>query len=84
MLDAAGHVLIPEKEDVMETAASVTAVRPYFIVDGADDLIAFLQQTFDAELLGRVPAPGNTVMLAPALVQRTESRRVPSPASIVA
>ena len=56
--------LIPEKEDVMETVASVTAVRPYFIVEGADDLIAFLQQTFDAELLGRVPAPGNTVMHA--------------------
>ena len=52
------------KEDSMETAVAVTAVRPYFIVQGADDLIAFLRQTFDAELLGRVPAPGGTVMHA--------------------
>ncbi|HJQ39641.1 MAG TPA: VOC family protein [Thermoanaerobaculia bacterium] len=44
--------------------ATVTEVRPYFIVDGAGDLIAFLQQTFDAEVLGRVPAPGGTVMHA--------------------
>lgn len=46
------------------TIATVTEVRPYFIVNGADDLIAFLQQTFDAEVLGRVPAPGGMVMHA--------------------
>ena len=46
------------------TIAGVTEVRPYFIVNGADDLIAFLQQTFDAEVLGRVPAAGGTVLHA--------------------
>ncbi|HYI10032.1 MAG TPA: VOC family protein [Thermoanaerobaculia bacterium] len=56
--------LIPDKEDVMETVATVTSVRPYLIVKGADDLIAFLQQTFDAELILRAPAPGGTVMHA--------------------
>ena len=56
--------LLPDKEDVMETAAGVTGVRPYLIVNGADDLIAFLQQTFDAEVVARVPAPGDTVMHA--------------------
>lgn len=60
--------LIPNKENVMETAVAVTAVRPYLIVKGADDLIAFLQKTFDAELLMRVPAPGDTVMHAEVLV----------------
>jgi uncharacterized glyoxalase superfamily protein PhnB len=44
--------------------ATVTEVRPYFIVNGADDLIAFLQQTFDAEVVLRVPTPGGTVMHA--------------------
>lgn len=48
----------------METTATVTEVRPYFIVQGADELIAFLQQTFDAELILRAPAPGGTVMHA--------------------
>jgi len=56
--------LIHDKEEHMETVATVTGVRPYFIVKGADDLIAFLQQTFDAELILRVPAPGDTVMHA--------------------
>lgn len=56
--------LFPEKEEVMEAIATVKNVRPYFIVKGADDLIAFLQQTFDAELLLRVPTPENTVMHA--------------------
>lgn len=49
--------LVPGQEDVMR-------LRPYFIVKGADDLIAFLQQTFDAELILRAPAPGGTVMHA--------------------
>lgn len=56
--------LIPNKEDVMETTATITGVRPYLIVRGADDLIAFLQQTFDAEVVMRVPTPDNTVMHA--------------------
>lgn len=56
--------LIPGKEDVMEAVAAVNSVRPYFIVKGADDLIGFLQQTFDAELIMRAPAPGGTVMHA--------------------
>ena len=48
----------------METVATVNSVRPYFIVNGADDLIAFLQQTFDAEVIMRVPTPAGTVMHA--------------------
>ncbi len=55
------------KEEVMETTettAAVLTVRPYFIVNGADDLIAFLQKTFDGELIARHPAPGGTVMHA--------------------
>jgi len=56
--------LFPKKEDVMEAVATVTSVRPYFIVKGADDLIAFLQQTFDAEVILRVPTPAGTVMHA--------------------
>ena len=63
--------LFPQKEDGMQSVASVTGVRPYFVVEGADDLIAFLQQTFGAELLGRVPAPGNTVMHAEVRVGDT-------------
>jgi uncharacterized glyoxalase superfamily protein PhnB len=55
--------LSPEKENVMETV-TVNSVRPYFIVKGADDLISFLQQTFDAELVMRASAPGGTVMHA--------------------
>ena len=53
-----------QKEDVMQTAVAVTSVRPYFIVKGADDLIAFLKQTFDAEVTMRVPTPAGTVMHA--------------------
>jgi uncharacterized glyoxalase superfamily protein PhnB len=58
--------LFPNTEDEMETTATatVTSVRPYYIVEGADDLIAFLQQAFDAELIMRVPTPGGTVMHA--------------------
>lgn len=59
-----GRELFPDKEDAMETVVTVTGVRPYLIVPGADDLIAFLQQTFDAEVVLRVPAPGGTVMHA--------------------
>lgn len=56
--------LIPGKEGVMETTAVETSVRPYLIVEGVDELIAFLKKTFDAEVLVRVPAPGGTVMHA--------------------
>ena len=56
--------LISNEEDLMETTAVATSLRPYLIVKGADDLIAFLKQTFDAEVLARVPAPGGTVMHA--------------------
>ncbi|HUP62416.1 MAG TPA: VOC family protein [Thermoanaerobaculia bacterium] len=56
--------LVPQKEKGMEAVATVKDVRPYFIVRGADDLIAFLQQTFDAEVVLRVPTPAGTVMHA--------------------
>jgi PhnB protein len=39
-------------------------VRPYLIVPGADDLIAFLEQTFDAEVVLRAPTPDGKVMHA--------------------
>ncbi|HUO85638.1 MAG TPA: VOC family protein [Thermoanaerobaculia bacterium] len=58
-----GEILTNE-EEIMQTAVMVTEVRPYFVARGADELIAFLKATFDAELLGRVPAPGGTVMHA--------------------
>ena len=50
--------LFPEKKE------NTMYVRPYLIVPGADDLIAFLQQTFGGELLGRYPAPDGRVMHA--------------------
>ncbi|HEV7239365.1 MAG TPA: VOC family protein [Thermoanaerobaculia bacterium] len=56
--------LVPNKEDVMETVVTVNSVRPYLIVRGADDLIAFLRQTFDAELVLRAPTPDDKVMHA--------------------
>jgi len=43
---------------------AATSVRPYFIVAGADDLIRFLEQTFDAEVVARFPDPGGLVMHA--------------------
>ncbi|HUP47692.1 MAG TPA: VOC family protein [Thermoanaerobaculia bacterium] len=57
--------LIPDEEETMETTtATVKSVRPYMIVEGAGDLIEFMKQTFDAEVLVRVPARGGTVMHA--------------------
>lgn len=49
--------------ELTPTAIAAT-VRPYFIVKGADELIAFAQRTFDAEVLLRVPTPGDTVLHA--------------------
>ena len=51
------------EENEMKTAIA-TSVRPYFIVAGADQLIAFLQQTFDAEVLARYASPEGGVMHA--------------------
>lgn len=54
-------------EDTMQaTVASAVAasVRPYLIVEGADDLIAFLKAAFDAEVQMRAPTPEGTVMHA--------------------
>ena len=57
--------LIPNDEEAeMKTATAVKSVRPYLIVPGADDLIAFLERTFDAEVLLRVPTPEGQVMHA--------------------
>src|SRR6185436_7872792 len=56
--------LTADKENVMETVVAVTGVRPYLIVRGADELIAFLRQTFDAEVVMRVPTPDDRVMHA--------------------
>lgn len=53
--------LFPGKENEMETVAAVKSVRPYMIVPGADELIAFLRQTFDAKVALRVPAPDDRV-----------------------
>ena len=51
-------------EDMKVTTTTAVTVRPYLIVEGVDDLIAFLKDTFDAEMLLRVPAPGDKVMHA--------------------
>ena len=62
--------LIPTTEDEMTTmtAEEVTTgfhtITPYLLVDGADDLIAFMQDAFGAELLARYPAPDGRVMHA--------------------
>ena len=48
----------------MEAVAAVTNVRPYFVIRGVDGEIEFLKQTFDAEVLLRVPAPDSGVMHA--------------------
>ncbi|MGH9456578.1 MAG: VOC family protein [Thermoanaerobaculia bacterium] len=42
----------------------IDSVRTYCIVEGADDLIAFLQRVFDAELVARFPTPDEKVMHA--------------------
>lgn len=57
--------LLGEKEDIMETTAVVTTnVRPYLVVEGVDELIEFLERTFDSEVLERHPGPGGRVMHA--------------------
>jgi PhnB protein len=43
---------------------SVQSVIPYFVLDGADDFIAFVQQAFGGELALRVPTPEGRVMHA--------------------
>jgi uncharacterized glyoxalase superfamily protein PhnB len=58
------HLDHPGKEETMDVTTSVPSVRPYLIVEGVDDLITFLKQTFDAAVLMRVPAPDGTVMHA--------------------
>ncbi len=39
-------------------------IIPYFVVDGADDLIAFLREAFDAKLNARFTRPDGSVMHA--------------------
>jgi len=62
--------LIPPMEDAMTTmtADDVTtkfpSIRPYLLVPDADGMIAFLQQTVGAELLGRYPDAEGRVMHA--------------------
>ena len=62
--------LIPPPEDEMTTvtAEEVTtkfpSIRPYLLVPDADGMIAFLQQTLGAELLGRYPDAEGRVMHA--------------------
>jgi len=62
--------LVPPMEDEMTTmtAEEVTtgfpSIRPYLLVPDADGMIAFLQQTLGAELLGRYPDAEGRVMHA--------------------
>lgn len=62
--------LVPPMEDEMTTmtAEDVTtkypSIRPYLLVPDADGMIAFLQQTLGAELLGRYPDAEGRVMHA--------------------
>lgn len=53
----AGELFPGRKEQSMH-------VRPYLIVPGADALMDFLRQTFDAEVLARHPTPDGKVMHA--------------------
>ena len=62
--------LVPPMEDEMTTmtAEEVTtkfpSIRPYLLVPDADAMIAFLQETLGAELLGRYPDAEGRVMHA--------------------
>jgi PhnB protein len=62
--------LIPQMENAMTTmtAKEVTtdfpSIRPYLLAPDADGLIAFLQETLNAELLGRFPDAAGRVMHA--------------------
>jgi len=62
--------LFPPMEDAMTTmtAEEVTtkfpSIRPYLLVPDADGMIAFLQETLGAELLGRYPDAEGRVMHA--------------------
>jgi uncharacterized glyoxalase superfamily protein PhnB len=62
--------LVPPMEDEMTTIAAenVTtkfpSIRPYLLVPDADGMIAFLQETLGAELLGRYPDAAGRVMHA--------------------
>jgi PhnB protein len=52
--------LIPPMEDRMttigeEVTPEFPSIRPYLLVPDADEMIAFLRETFGAELLGRYP-----------------------------
>jgi PhnB protein len=58
--------LIPQKQE--EKMPTVTAERPdvipYFVVKGASDMIAFLEEAFGAEEQARFAAPGGGIMHA--------------------
>jgi PhnB protein len=61
--------LIPPMEDEMTAIAEdvkteFPSIRPYLLVPDADGMIAFLQETLGAELLGRYPTPDGRVMHA--------------------
>jgi PhnB protein len=62
--------LMPALEDEMTTMTAEAlktgfhTITPYLLVNGADDLIAFLQEALGAELRGRYPAPDGRVMHA--------------------
>jgi uncharacterized glyoxalase superfamily protein PhnB len=43
-------------------------LTPYFVVEGASELMEFLQQAFDAEEILRVPKPDGTLMHAEARI----------------
>lgn len=59
--------LIPPTEDAMTIEGLKTGfhtITPYLVVNGADDLIAFVRETFAAEVQARHLRPDGTVMHA--------------------
>jgi len=62
--------LVPPTEDEMTTMVAdevkteFPSIRPYLLVPDADGMIAFLQESLGAELLGRYPTPDGRVMHA--------------------
>jgi uncharacterized glyoxalase superfamily protein PhnB len=62
--------LIPPMENEMTTMTDeglkteVHTITPYLLVDGADDMIAFMKDALGAELQARVPRPDGKVMHA--------------------
>jgi uncharacterized glyoxalase superfamily protein PhnB len=60
-----------EEPHVAYKPDAYTSVAPYLFVDGASDVIAFLQRAFDAVELRRYPGPDGKLMHAEVRIDDT-------------